>query len=102
MYNNLSDPMHVISQFCAHAEVCDVSVIEYRYAYLTVVRNVHLFVHKVLKSFTDGLITFNFSGEKYGELPRRPLHHFSMCSVLFFILCEPHENICCMNFAHGV
>ena len=41
-------------------------------------------------------------GKNYQELARRPLHHFSTCGVLFFILCEPHEKICCMNFAHGV
>ena len=41
-------------------------------------------------------------GKNYWELARRPLHHFRMCGILFFILCKPHENICCMNFAHGV
>ena len=41
-------------------------------------------------------------GKNHRELARRPFHHFSMCGVLFFILCEPHEKICCMNFAHDV
>ena len=39
------------------------------------------------------------TGKSYRELAWRPLYHFSTCGVLLFILCEPYENICCMNIA---
>ena len=32
------------------------------------------------------------TGKNHRELAWRPFHHFSTCGVLFFILCEPHEN----------
>ena len=38
-------------------------------------------------------------GKIYRELALRLLHCFFTCSIglSFFILCEPHENICCFE-----